>query len=324
MSRRRFSIGPATARRRLDRFLAASCSDLSRSRVQKLIASGSVSVNGRVESRAARTTEEGWTVEVELPDAPQKTEILGEDIPIAILHEDDDLIVLDKPPGLVVHPAPGHRSGTLVNAILHHCGANLSGISGELRPGIVHRLDRDTSGALLVAKTDRAHESLARQMKRRTIRKEYLALCAGRPRTRKGEVALAIGRDPKDRKKMKAFREARPPSIREARTFWAIEREWPVLDLSLLRLALETGRTHQIRVHLAALGCPVVGDPVYGRPKYGKVRDAALAKALEEFPRQALHAESIAFCHPATGESVSFRAPLPEDFADLLSRLPPA
>jgi 23S rRNA pseudouridine1911/1915/1917 synthase len=323
MSRRRFSIGPATARRRLDRFLAAACSDLSRSRVQKLIASGAVTVDGRGETRPPRSTEEGAKVEVELPDAPARTELLAEDIPIAILHEDDHLIVLDKPAGLVVHPAPGHRTGTLVNAILHHAGARLSGISGEQRPGIVHRLDRDTSGVLLVAKTDLAHESLARQMKKRSVRKEYLALCAGRPRTRKGDVALAIGRDPRDRKKMKAFREARPPSIRSARTFWAIEREWPDLDLSLLRLTLETGRTHQIRVHLAAIGCPVVGDPVYGRPRYDRVKDPELKKALSEFPRQALHAKSIAFRHPATAEELHYRAPVPADLAGLLSRLPP-
>ncbi len=189
-----------------------------------------------------------------------------------------------------------------------------------MRPGIVHRLDRDTSGVLLVAKTDLAHASLSRQMKRRSIRKEYLALVAGVPRVRKGEVALAVGRDPRDRKRMKAFRAAdpAPAGAREARTLYEIEREWFPMGLTLLRCRLVTGRTHQIRVHLAAAGLPVVGDPVYGRPRYERVADRELKKRLSDFPRQALHAERISFRHPASNEPIEVVAPIPEDLAGLL------
>lgn len=278
-------------------------------------------VDGVVERRASKPTVDGQMVEIEVPSAPPPTALVAEDIPLDVLFEDDQILVLNKPPGLVVHPAPGHRSGTLANAILHHCRERLPAEGDPLRPGIVHRLDRDTSGALVVAKTDRAHESLARQMKKRRIRKEYVALAAGRPTLRKGSIDLAIGRDSRDRKRMKGFAEPSPPAIREARTLYAIEREWPAIDLSLLRLTLVTGRTHQIRVHLAAIRCPVVGDPVYGRPKYEKVRDAALKKRLLEFPRQALHAERIAFRHPATGAEIDVTAPWPEDLRELVARI---
>jgi 23S rRNA pseudouridine1911/1915/1917 synthase len=322
MAVRRFSIGKNSSKKRLDRFLAAACPDLSRSRIQKLIEAGAVSVDGEPARAASRQTVLGQAVEVKLPEESAKTELTPEDIPLDILFEDEDMLALNKPPGLVVHPAPGHFTGTLVNAILHHCRERLPAISGELRPGIVHRLDRETSGVLLVAKTDRAHASLARQLKSRSLGKEYLALCAGRPRVRKGEIALAIGRDPRDRKKMKAFKEAKPPSIREARTLYELVREWPAANLALLRLRLVTGRTHQIRVHLAAIGCPVVGDPVYGRPRYEKVKDPALKRALQEFPRQALHAERVTFRHPSAGTEMTLEAPRPEDLRDLLSRLP--
>jgi 23S rRNA pseudouridine1911/1915/1917 synthase len=221
-----------------------------------------------------------------------------------------------------MHPSPGHGSGTLVNALLHHV-RDLAGVGGELRPGIVHRLDRDTSGVLLVAKSDLAHASLSRQMKKRSMRKEYLALVAGVPKVRKGEVAFAIGRDPRDRKKMKAFRRIEPPPIgaREARTLYEIEREWFALGLTLLRCRLVTGRTHQIRVHLAAEGLPVVGDPVYGRPRYDRVRSASLKKTLLEFPRQALHAERIAFRHPASNEPMEIAAPVPPDLEALFAAI---
>jgi len=322
MPLRRFDVGRASAGRRLDRFLAAVCGDISRSRLQKLIEEGAVRVDGAVEKRPSRTTADGQKVELTLPEAPPRTALVAEDIPLEILYEDDQLLILNKPPGLVVHPAPGHRTGTVANAILHHCREHLPAGGDPLRPGIVHRLDRETSGALVVAKTDRAHESLARQMKKRQIRKEYVALAAGRPPLRKGSIDLAIGRDPKDRKKMKGFAAPSPPAIREAKTLYAIEREWPAPDLSLLRLTLVTGRTHQIRVHLAAIRCPVVGDPVYGRPRYEKVRDADLKKALAAFPRQALHAERIAFLHPVTRETVDVTAPWPPDLRALVDALP--
>ena len=319
---RRFSVGRGTAGRRLDRFLAGVSGDISRSRLQRLIDDGAVRVDGAVERRASRPVADGQTVELALPAEPPRTTLEAEDIPLDILWEDDQFLILNKPPGIVVHPAPGHRSGTVANAILHHCRERLPAGGDPLRPGIVHRLDRDTSGALVVAKTDRAHESLARQMKKRHVRKEYVALAAGRPALRKGDVALAIGRDPRDRKRMKGFAEPSPPAIREAKTLYAIEREWPALDLSLLRLTLVTGRTHQIRVHLASIRCPVVGDPVYGRPRYEKIRDPELKATLASFPRQALHAERLAFRHPETGALVDVTAPWPADLASLIAALP--
>jgi 23S rRNA pseudouridine1911/1915/1917 synthase len=261
----------------------------------------------------------GEEVSIEVAE-PRAVAIEAEEIPLSVLYEDEHLLAIDKPPGIVVHPSPGHGSGTLVNALLHHV-RDLPGVGGELRPGIVHRLDRDTSGVLLVAKSDLAHASLSRQMKKRAMRKEYLALVAGVPRVRKGEVAFAIGRDPRDRKKMKAFRraDAPPPAgAREARTLYEIEREWFALGLTLLRCRLVTGRTHQIRVHLAAEGLPVVGDPVYGRPRYDRVRNPDLKQQLTSFPRQALHAERIAFRHPATNEPLEIVAPLPADLAGLI------
>jgi len=317
---RRFQVGAPSAGTRLDLFLVSACSDLSRARIQKLIEEGAVRLSGGPAKRS-QVVRAGDEVEVEVPE-PRETVVLPEDIPLSILYEDEHLLAIDKPAGLVVHPAPGHASGTLVNALLHHV-RNWKGVGGELRPGIVHRLDRDTSGVLLVAKTDLAHASLSRQMKKRSMRKEYLALVAGVPRVRKGEVAFAIGRDPRDRKRMKAFRaaEAPPAGAREARTLYEIEREWFPLGLTLLRCRLVTGRTHQIRVHLAASNLPVVGDPAYGKPRYERVRDPALKKRLALFPRQALHAERIGFRHPATGEPIEIAAPMPEDLAGLLAAI---
>jgi 23S rRNA pseudouridine1911/1915/1917 synthase len=317
---RRFQVGAPSGGTRLDVFLAGACSDLSRSRIQKLIASGMVLVDG-AGARASHVVRAGEEVSLRVPE-PRPTTVAPEAIPLSVLFEDSDVLAIDKPAGLVVHPAPGHASGTLVNALLHHV-RDLSGVGGELRPGIVHRLDRDTSGILLVAKSDRAHQLLSRQMRKRTLLKEYLALVAGTPRVRKGEISLPIGRDPRDRKKRKAFRVAAavPAGAREARTLYEIEKEWSSLGLTLLRCRLVTGRTHQIRVHLAASGLPVVGDPVYGRPAYPRVRAADLKKALAGFPRQALHAERVAFHHPATQEIVEIVSPLPPDLAGLLARI---
>ena len=314
---RRFQVGAPSAGTRLDLFLVSACSDLSRSRIQKLIEEGAVRLAGAPAKRS-HVVRAGDAVEVEVAE-PRPTALEPEAIPLSILYEDEHLLAIDKPAGLVMHPAPGHASGTLVNALLHHV-RDLKGVGGELRPGIVHRLDRDTSGVLLVAKTDLAHASLSRQMKKRAMRKEYLALAAGVPKVRKGEIALPIGRDPRDRKRMKAFRPIAEPaaSAREARTLYEIESEWFALGLTLLRCRLVTGRTHQIRVHLAAAGLPVVGDPVYGRPRYDRVKDFALKKKLMEFPRQALHAERIAFRHPSTNEPLEIVAPLPDDMRQLI------
>jgi 23S rRNA pseudouridine1911/1915/1917 synthase len=299
----------------------AACSDLSRSRLQKLIEEGAVHVSG-VPAKRSRVVRAGESVEVEVPE-PRTIAVEPEAIPLSILYEDAHLIAIDKPPGLVVHPSPGHGSGTLVNALLHHV-RDLAGVGGELRPGIVHRLDRHTSGVLLVAKTDLAHASLSRQMKRRSMRKEYLALAAGVPRVRKGDVALAIGRDPRDRKKMKAFRDTEaglPPGARTAKTLFEIERAWFPLGVTLLRCRLVTGRTHQIRVHLAAIGLPLVGDPVYGRPRYDRIEDADLEKTLRSFPRQALHAERITLRHPESHEPMEIVAPVPPDLVSLFAAL---
>jgi 23S rRNA pseudouridine1911/1915/1917 synthase len=317
---RRFHVGTPSGGTRLDLFLVSACSDLSRSRIQKLIEEGSVRLGG-APARRSHVVKAGDEVEIEVPE-PKPVALEPEEIPLSILYEDEHLLAIDKPAGLVVHPAPGHASGTLVNALLHHV-KDLQGVGGELRPGIVHRLDRDTSGVLLVAKTDLAHASLSRQMKKRGMRKEYLALVAGIPRVRKGEVAFAIGRDPRDRKRMKAFRttEEPPAGVREARTLYEIERDWFGLGLTLLRCRLVTGRTHQIRVHLAASVLPLVGDPVYGRPRYDRVSDPSLRKRLAEFPRQALHADRVGFRHPATNEPVEIAAPMPEDMASLLEDL---
>ncbi len=317
---RRFRVGSPSAGTRLDLFLVAACSDLSRSRIQKLIDAGSVLVSGGP-ARRSHFVRAGEEISIDVPE-PRALALEAEAIPLSILYEDEHLIAIDKPPGLVVHPAPGHASGTLVNALLHHV-RDLAGIGGALRPGIVHRIDRDTSGVLLVAKTDLAHRLLSRQMRRRTLRKEYLALVAGVPRVRKGEVSLAIGRDPRDRKKMKAFRApaGAPAGAREARTLYEIQREWFALGLTLLRCRLVTGRTHQIRVHLSASGLPIVGDSVYGRARYPRIRDAALRKRLTDFPRQALHAERVSFRHPATQEPVEIVAPLPADMKGLLEEI---
>jgi 23S rRNA pseudouridine1911/1915/1917 synthase len=320
---RRFRVGVPSEGTRLDLFVASTCSDLTRSRIQKLIAEGAVRLAGAPAKRA-HVVRAGDEVEVEVPE-PRASTIEAQDIPLSILYEDAHLLAIDKPPGIVVHPSPGHHSGTLVNALLHHV-RDLSGIGGVERPGIVHRLDRDTSGVLLVAKTDRAHSSLSRQMKKRSLRKEYLALVAGLSRVRKGEIALAIGRDPRDRKRMRAFKNAEvaPAGAREARTLFESERDWPELGLTLLRCRLVTGRTHQIRVHLAAAGMPVVGDPVYGRPRYDRVRDPELRRRLAEFPRQALHAERIGLRHPESNEEMEIVAPVPEDLASLIAAIPQA
>ncbi|MEP6769340.1 MAG: RluA family pseudouridine synthase [Acidobacteriota bacterium] len=339
---RRFQVGQPSAGTRLDLFLAGTCSDLSRSRVQKLIEEGAVTVSG-APVRRSRPVKAGDWIEVDVPE-PRSIAIQPEEIPLSILYEDEHLIAIDKPPGLVVHPSPGHGSGTLVNALLHHV-RDLAGIGGEVRPGIVHRLDRDTSGVLLVAKSDLAHTSLSRQMKRRQMRKEYLAIVAGVPRVRKGDVTLSIGRDPRDRKKMKAFKSSQlsavsyppggreraddaedaaqtlPAGIRTAKTLFEIEREWFDRGLTLLRCRLVTGRTHQIRVHLAAAGLPIVGDPVYGRPRYERIRGTRLEKTLRAFSRQALHAERIEFRHPESNEPLEIVAPIPADMERLIEAI---
>ncbi len=279
---------------RLDRWLATQWPQLSRARWQKALAAGLVKLNGTT-ARASDSVAPGDCVEaVPPPPAAPPVQAAAEDIPLDILHEDDDLLCLDKPPGLVVHPAAGHWQGTLVNAILHHCGLVSSG-GHALRPGIVHRLDKDTSGCILVAKNDAAHAALARQFAERTAKKTYLAVVRGRPRASAGAVHGAIARHPVHRQRMAV---SRRPGAREAETAWRVLES--AGNLSLLECRPKTGRTHQIRVHLKHLGHPIAGDRVYG--------------GGADFARQLLHAWKIAVIHPTTGLPLELTAPVPADF----------
>jgi 23S rRNA pseudouridine1911/1915/1917 synthase len=307
----------AEAGQRADRFLAEAIGGLSRSRIKALIEEGRVTRDGSTLNAPAEPVRPGTRYTLALPPpvpaAPQP-----QSIPFAILHEDEDLIVLDKPAGLVVHPAPGNEEGTLVNALLAHCGETLPGIGGEKRPGIVHRLDKDTSGVMVVAKTEAALQALSSAFAARTLDRAYLALCWGLPVPSAGEIEGAIGRDPRDRKRMAIVRSGGRAALTRYRTL----RSWQV-SVALLECRLATGRTHQIRVHLAGRGHPLVGDPVYLRriPAGAKGLAAPLRHALLDFPRQALHAARLGFTHPRTGQLLSFETPPPPDFSALLAAL---
>jgi 23S rRNA pseudouridine1911/1915/1917 synthase len=297
---------------RVDVWLARRLPSLSRARLQTLVAGQHVRIDGR-SCRASTRLRPGQEVVVVVPE-PAPAAPAPEDIPLRVVHDDPHLLVIDKPAGLVVHPGAGNPSGTLVNALLRHV-ADLSGIGGVLRPGIVHRLDRGTSGLLVVAKDDETHRRLVRQFASRAVEKEYLALVHGGPSAPSGEISAPIGRDPVHRKRMSV----RAPHGREARTAWTREETFD--GASLLRVRLHTGRTHQIRVHLASIGHPVVGDAVYGGTRAPSSRRAAAREALRALGRPALHAARLAFIHPATGERVAFAAPLPPDLGLALERL---
>jgi len=294
-------VDPGGVGVRVDTFVA-DVTGVSRAQARRWIDAGRVRVAGE-RVRASRKLALGEPVEVE-PLEPVAMEVLPEPIELVVLHEDADLIVVDKPAGLVVHPAPGHPSGTLVNALLHHCG-DLAGIGGVLRPGIVHRLDRGTSGVLVAAKNDFAHQHLSAQFAAHTIERVYRTLVRGLPGTGEGRIDRPIGRHPKDRKRMSVETRAGRPSI----TNWRVLRRFRRAGISELEIRPETGRTHQIRVHLSAAGMPLVGDTVYGR---ARGRDAALG-------RPALHAERLGFEHPRSGEWLTFDAPLPEDLLELMA-----
>jgi 23S rRNA pseudouridine1911/1915/1917 synthase len=302
---------------RLDRFLAESWAPLSRSRIKNLILDGMARRGGVTVRDPSEAVQAGVTYALTVPEAvaaiPQP-----EDIPLTILYEDADLIVIDKPAGLVVHPAPGNYEGTLVNALLAHCGDSLTGIGGERRPGIVHRLDKDTSGVMVAAKTELAHARLSEVFANRDLDRHYRTLCWGTMSPPAGDIAGAIGRDPKDRKRMAV----RLSGGRTALTHYTTLRIWR-LAVSLLDVKLSTGRTHQIRVHLAAGSHPVIGDPVYLRriPAVSKSLPPEVRTKLLDFPRQALHAASLAFAHPRTGAALSFEADPPTDFRDLVAAL---
>jgi 23S rRNA pseudouridine1911/1915/1917 synthase len=305
-------LGPEDAGERLDKALAARLPELSRARLQALIADGQVSRDGQALGSASAKASPGAykvLIPAAVPADPQP-----EAIPLTILFEDQHLIVVDKPPGMAVHPAPGSESGTLVNALLHHCGETLSGIGGVARPGIVHRIDKETSGVLAVAKTDAAHQGLTKLFAAHDIERLYIAFTRGAPHPARGTIEGAIARSTHDRKKMAIVRSGG----RHAVTHYVVERAFGPAEKPLAaRLAcrLETGRTHQIRVHLASKGSPCLGDPVYGSGQpAAPVREAIAAAALK---RQALHAAVLGFVHPVTGERLRFESPLPADLATL-------
>lgn len=286
---------------RLDRFLAGTLPDFSRARLQTLIRDGFVQLNGK-NPRPRDAVRTGDTIELTEP-AIEKVEALPEHMSLEILFEDDDLLVLNKPAGLVMHPGAGHQQHTLVNALLAHC-KNLSGIGGKERPGIVHRLDKETSGCLVVAKNDATHRDLSRQFAARTMTKVYLALVAGTLRKRSGVIDKAIARHPVHRQRMSIARR----QGRSAKTEYRVLQSGN--DMSLLECTLHSGRTHQIRVHLHDLGHPVLGDKLYGGKRAG------------DFPRQMLHAWKLAFSHPRSGDEMGFEAPLPPDFAEAMREIP--
>ncbi len=290
---------------RLDRYLSEELSDLSRSRIQNLIEAGNVQLNGKVCTSKKIAVKAGDRISLEVPEA-EPLQLIAEDIPLDVLYEDDQLIIINKPAGLVVHPAPGHPDGTLVNALLAHC-PDLQGIGGVQRPGIVHRLDKDTTGAIAIAKTDIAFKHLQAQLQAKTARREYLGVVYGAPKTESGTIDLPIGRHQHDRKKM--FIVSVEQGGRNAVTHWQIKERLD--NYTLILFQLETGRTHQIRVHAAKIGHPIVGDPVYGSGRSVGVN----------LPGQALHAWRLRLQHPVSGDEIQVTAPIPQSFTTLLDIL---
>lgn len=316
-----FEFSEEHGKMRLDKALSLLIPELSRSRITAIIKEGDVTLDGAVCTNASLKVQEGQSVTLDIPPA-EEGNIQPENIPLDIVYEDDDLLVINKPVGLVVHPGAGNWTGTLVNALLHHCGDSLSGIGGVVRPGIVHRLDKDTSGLMLVAKNDQAHNGLAEQLQERTLSRTYHAIVLGAPMPLKGVVDAPIGRHSQSRLKM-----AITPHGKEARTHYRVLKQAGEA-FSLLECKLESGRTHQIRVHMASLGHFLLGDPLYG-PQVTKVNKHLKIQGIEgekagfvkTFPRQALHAQSIEFIHPRDEKPYFFEVSPPEDFFKLLNIL---
>lgn len=296
---------------RFDRALATALPTLSRERLKSLIAAGEVRVAGTAMRDPSKKVAGGEIVDVAVP-APVPAAAQAQDIPLAISFEDDHLLVVDKPAGLVVHPAAGNLDGTLVNALLHHCAGRLSGIGGVARPGIVHRIDKDTSGLLVVAKTDRAHEGLAKQFAAHSVERAYAAVVAGQLTPPAGRIEGALARSAANRQKMAIVPDGRG---KHAVTYY--QTLGPLKDAAMIECRLETGRTHQVRVHMASIGHPLLGDPAYGRVR---ASHAGILKQLS-FVRQALHARTLGFVHPVIEERLSFESPVPPDIQELISYL---
>lgn len=298
----RLTVSPEDAGVRIDKYLAEQLPDITRSYLQKLLKDGSVQMNGK-QIKASTKTAAGAVIALTIPE-PEEPEILPENIPLDILYEDSDVILINKPKNMVVHPAAGHYTGTLVNALMYHCRGDLSGINGVLRPGIVHRIDKDTTGVLIVCKNDRAHNALAEQLKEHSITRKYRAIVCGNLKEDEGTVDAPLGRHPQDRKKMAIVRSGGKRAVTHYRVLERFGND------TYIECQLETGRTHQIRVHMASLGHPLLGDEIYGR-----------AKSPFKLEGQTLHAMVLGFIHPTTGEYMEFEAPLPEYFEKLLEKL---
>ncbi len=302
------------AEQRLDKALSMARPELSRAAIQRLIKSGLVFCGGSPVTALSKKATWEMDYQLHLP-RPQPTDMAAENIPLEILFEDSHLIVINKAAGMVVHPGAGVNSGTLVNALLHHCGDELSGVGGRARPGIVHRLDKDTSGIMVVAKNDAAHQGLARQFEERTASRQYLAITKGVPKKTAGTIDAAIGRHPVHRTKMAVNQKGR-----RAVTNYRVLAGYP--PFALISCRLQTGRTHQIRVHMAHIGVPLLGDPLYGRPLQApKQWSEPIKNALTAFRRQALHAATLGFQHPASGKEMKYETAPPADFQDILVKI---
>jgi 23S rRNA pseudouridine1911/1915/1917 synthase len=309
------SVDEERAGTRLDKFIADSIPELSRMRIKSLILDGQVRNGDKVITNTSMKIRPGQMFEINVPPSIEP-EPLGQDIPLNVVYEDDYLIVIDKPAGLVVHPAAGNEDGTLVNALIHHCGDSLSGINGVRRPGIVHRIDKDTSGLMVVAKTDMAHAGLAEQFADHSLERAYLAIVRGRPYPADGTIDEAIGRSPRNRQKMAVVGRGGKHAVTHFSTKQRLGDA-----ASLVECRLETGRTHQIRVHMTFAGYPLIGDPVYGRSQKTKDLPTEVREAIHLFTRQALHAYVIGFTHPVTDERIRFESAIPDDMAVLIAAL---
>jgi 23S rRNA pseudouridine1911/1915/1917 synthase len=306
------ALTPAHDGWRLDRALADAIPTMSRERLKSLVRSGALTADGRAVRDPATKVRGDEQYALEVP-APTPAHNEAQDIPLGVAFEDEHLLVVEKPAGLVVHPAAGNLDGTLVNALLHHCGGSLSGIGGVARPGIVHRIDKDTSGLLVVAKTDRAHEGLAKQFADHSIDRRYLAIVSGVPALAAGSVDAPLARSSADRKKVAIVKDGRG---KRAVTHWSKLKAWR--DAAMVECRLETGRTHQVRVHMASIGHPLLGDPVYGRGPHQRLRELLMRL---KFQRQALHAAHLGFIHPITKGRLSFDSARPSDMQELFTAL---